>query len=99
MSEKSPDIPRKEVRLEKRVSRVEHTVRELSKDEIGDRSNFRRLLFRNFIGGLVRGGGTIVGIALVGTVLVFILQWAARANIEWLSEFIAELIRWIQRNM
>lgn len=99
MREATDELTVKPDRAEKRIRKLEKTVRQLTSDELSDRQSFRRLLVRNFVAGLVRGGGTVIGIALLGTVLVFLLKYLAESNMEGLSEFIAELLRWVQRSL
>jgi hypothetical protein len=74
-------------------------MRELSREELEDRRSLRRLLLRNFLGGIMRGVGTTIGIALVGTVGVYLLTKLAENDMPGLGEFIAEVVRWVQKKL
>lgn len=62
----------------------------------GDR---RGRLRRAFWEGAVRGLGHLVGFAVAGTVLVYILQYLARANLPLISDFVADVVTRVQLRM
>lgn len=84
---------------ERRIRALEKTVRILSREEIEDKRRLRRLMARSFLGGIARGAGTLVGIALMGTVGVYILTKLAEQNMAGLGAFLAEIVKWVQREM
>ncbi len=61
-----------------------------------DRKN--RLL-NAFLEGVMKGLGTTIGFAVVGTVLIYLLQSIARANLPLISDFLAEVITLVQLRM
>jgi hypothetical protein len=59
-------------------------------------NNPKRLLFINFIAGLARGLGIAVGFALLGAVVIYILQRLVVLNLPVVSDFIATLVHLVQ---
>lgn len=84
---------------EARLIRLERTVRQLTRESKEEKEPLRTLLWRNFLRGIMRGIGTAIGLALVGTVGVYILSKLAERNMAGLGAFFAELVRWIQRSL
>lgn len=56
----------------------------------------RPQLINAFLGGVMRGLGTTLGVALVGTVIVYLLQYLALANLPGISDFLAEVVTLVQ---
>ena len=86
-------------RQERRIRNLERTVRELSREGTEDRQRLRRLLGRSFLSGIARGVGSVVGVALVGAVLVYVLTKLAENGPAGLGAFLAEIVKWVQREM
>ena len=61
--------------------------------EMNDR---RARLLNAFLAGVLRGVGVSIGFALVGTALVWLLQYVARANLPGISDFLAQMITMVQ---
>lgn len=55
-----------------------------------------RLLYINFISGLARGFGIAVGFAILGTILIFILQKLVTLNLPVIGGIIAEIVTIVQ---
>lgn len=55
-----------------------------------------RLLYVNFISGLARGLGIAVGFAILGAILVIILQRLVSLNLPLIGGFIADLVEIVQ---
>lgn len=51
-----------------------------------------RLLWANFINGLVRGLGGAVGFTIVSAIVILILQWIVKQNLPYISDFIADIL-------
>lgn len=90
---------RKEESQRRRIARLELSVRQLTGEVKTEREPVKTLLWRNFLRGIMRGIGTAIGFALVGTIGVYILTKLAERNMAGLGAFFADLVRWIQRSM
>lgn len=55
-----------------------------------------RLLYINFISGLARGVGIVVGFAILGTVLLLVLKRLLMLHLPLVSSFIAQVIRLVE---
>lgn len=56
----------------------------------------KRLLYINFIAGIARGIGMAIGFAILGAVLIYMLQRLAILNLPVIGDFIAELVKIVQ---
>lgn len=59
----------------------------------------RRFFVLNFLAGLYRGFGLILGTALMGAVVLFILQRLFLLNLPLIGSVIADLIRIVQKEL
>ncbi len=59
----------------------------------------RRLLWANFLIGLVRGFGMAVGFALLGAIGLYLLQQLVLLNMPVISDFIAEIVVLVQQQL
>lgn len=62
-------------------------------------NNLPRLLFTSFIEGIMRGLGFTVGFTILGAVVIAILQRITVDNLPVIGEFLAEVIRLVERNL
>ncbi|SHJ18308.1 DUF5665 domain-containing protein [Desulfofundulus thermosubterraneus] len=58
-----------------------------------------RLLYVNFLSGLARGVGIAVGFALLGAILIMILQRLVMLNLPVIGGFIAEIVAIVQSRL
>lgn len=58
-----------------------------------------RLLYINFIAGLARGVGIAVGFAILGTIIIIILQRMVMLNLPVIGGFIAEIVAIVQSRL
>ena len=58
-----------------------------------------RLLYINFISGLARGLGTAVGFAILGAIMLLVLQHLVRLNLPVIGSFIAEIVAIVQSRL
>lgn len=61
--------------------------------------NRRRFMLMQFLGGLARGLGMAVGFTILGAVLVLMLQSLAQRNLPVIGDFLAEIVRIVQRRL
>lgn len=80
---------------------LEHRVRELAvnmekmklAEYVDLLENPYKLLFINFISGIARGLGIAIGFAILGAILVVVLQRLVALNLPLIGDFIADLVR------
>lgn len=61
--------------------------------------NRRRFMLMQFLGGLARGLGMAVGFTILGAALVLLLQSLAQRNLPVIGDFLAEIVRIVQRRL
>ncbi len=59
----------------------------------------RRLFLLNFLAGVYRGFGLVVGTALMGALILFILQRLFLLNLPLIGSVIADLIRIVEKEL
>ena len=59
--------------------------------------NTKKMLFRNFTSGILKGIGIGVGFSLITATIIYILQKIIRLNIPIISEYIADIIEIVQK--
>ena len=59
-------------------------------------SDRKRQRMDAFVGGILRGIGAMIGVALMGTVGVWILQYLAERNLPVISDFLAEVVTMVR---
>ena len=62
-------------------------------------SDTRRLIWVNFISGVARGFGFAVGFSLLGALFIVLLQRMAVDSLPVIGEFLAEVIRIVEKNL
>ena len=56
----------------------------------------RRLLYLNFLAGIVRGFGIAVGFTAVGAIFLYLLGMVAALNLPVIGHFVAEVARIVE---
>lgn len=83
--------------MDRLIAKLEETVQGLDKAGIAEWVElFRRpsrMLYLNFLAGVVRGFGVAVGFTLVSAVFLIFLGYIARLNLPIIGEFIADIAR------
>ena len=59
----------------------------------------RRRMLDAFLSGVMRGIGTVIGFAVLGTALIWLLQPVARANLPLISDFLAQVVTMVKLRM
>ena len=62
-------------------------------------SNRRRMLFSNFLYGMMRGLGFAIGFTVLGALVVVILKNLVSENMPVIGDFVAEVIHAIESRM
>ena len=65
-------------------------------DYVRFESDRKRRLMDAFLQGIMRGIGALVGFAVLGAVLIYVLQRIADKSLPWLSSFVAEIVRLVR---
>ncbi len=63
---------------------------------LNDMNDRRSRLLNAFLSGVLRGIGVMLGFAVIGTALVWLLQPIARANLPVISDFLAQVVTMVQ---
>jgi hypothetical protein len=83
--------------LEERVKELAMNMEKMKLAEyVGLLENPVRLLYINFISGIARGLGIAVGFAILGAIIVLILQKLVALNLPVIGNFIADLVKIVQ---
>ncbi|MCR8845729.1 DUF5665 domain-containing protein [Paenibacillus sp. SC116] len=61
--------------------------------------NMPRLLWVNFVAGVARGVGVVIGITFVTVLLLYVLQWLGALNLPLIGDFIADIVRIVQSQL
>ncbi|MDR1599033.1 MAG: DUF5665 domain-containing protein [Oscillospiraceae bacterium] len=61
--------------------------------------NIRRMFWTNFLSGMARGLGIAVGFSILGAVLITLLQRLAVENLPGIGNFLADVVRMVQRKL
>ena len=74
---------------------MEETLRRILAllEQMNDR---RERLLSAFLSGVLRGIGTMIGFAVLGTALLWLLQSIARANLPLISDFLAQVVTMVK---
>mgnify|MGYP003293926746 CR=1 FL=1 len=59
-------------------------------------SDRKKRLLDAFLQGIMRGIGALIGFAVLGAFLIYLLQKIADRSIPWISAFVAEIVRLVQ---
>ena len=59
----------------------------------------RRFMLMQFLGGVARGLGMAVGFTILGAALVLMLQGLAQRNLPVIGDFLADIVRIVQRRL
>ena len=62
-------------------------------------SDTKRLLWVNFVSGAARGLGFAVGFSILGALLIVLLSRITVDNLPVIGEFLADVIRVVERNL
>ena len=57
----------------------------------------RKMFFRNFTSGILRGIGIGIGFSIITGIIVYILQKIIRLNIPIVSKYVADIIEIVQK--
>ncbi len=83
--------------------RLEELANNLEKSKIHEYVDFvnnkKRLLYINFLGGVARGFGMAVGFTILGAIAIYILQKIISWNIPLIGDFIAEIVKIVQKRL
>lgn len=59
----------------------------------------REIIKRNLLAGIFRGVGIGIGVTLISSIIVIILQKAVKWNLPVIGEYIADIVDIVQKNL
>lgn len=62
-------------------------------------NNRKRLMRVNFFQGLARGFGMAIGFTLLGALFIYVLNQLIKLNLPVIGDFIAEIVKIVQKNL
>lgn len=90
----------KDKKLEHLIARLESVLRMVERSGVEElmvyRKDFKKTLRHTFLMGIARGLGTAIGITILGAVVLYILQRIAKANLPFIGDAIAEIMRIVE---
>lgn len=87
-------------RLEKKLDNIGLSMEKMKLVEyVSYLEHPRKLIWPNFVSGVAKGFGTVVGLTVVTAVAVYILKFLLTLNLPVISSYIAELIVLIQKEL
>ncbi len=92
-----------EKRLRPLIAQVERLATNAEKLRLSEYlqyvSDTKRLLWVNFVSGAARGLGFAVGFSILGALLIVLLSRITVDNLPVIGEFLADVIRVVERNL
>lgn len=83
--------------------KLDKISKQLEKSKISEyvdiMNNRKRLLYINFLGGLVRGFGMAIGFTLLGALALYILNKMITWNLPVIGGFISDIVKIVQENL
>lgn len=87
-------------RLEKKLDDIGLRMERMKLAEyVSYLENPRKLIWSNFLSGVAKGFGTLVGLTVVAAIAVYVLKFLLTLNLPLISSYIAELIVLIQKEL
>ena len=87
-------------RLFERAERIARQMEQLNLDAyLRYVRDWRKRLVSEFASGVVRGVGFSIGFTLISAMILFFLRNAAIANLPVIGEFVADVIRIVERSL
>ncbi|MFW6278727.1 MAG: DUF5665 domain-containing protein [Bacillota bacterium] len=59
----------------------------------------KRMMFVNFLAGMARGLGFVIGATLLGSIFLFLLYQLANLNLPVIGEFVARIVTIVQEQL
>ena len=102
IKDEAKEIPESKIllRLEKKLDNLGLRMEKMKLAEyVSYLEHPRKLIWVNFIGGVAKGFGTIVGLTVVAALAVYFLRFLLTLNLPLIGSYIAELIIMIQKEL
>lgn len=85
------------------IAQLERLLNDLERMQLEDYLNYvsdrRKLLLNNFLIGIARGLGTALGVAVLGALVIGLLQRLVEVNIPVIGDFLANMVRIVQARL
>lgn len=104
MSEKQQDeLNRLSQSLDKIEQQLIKVANDMERTQIADYVNLMnrpfKLMWRNLLVGIARGVGSIIGIAVFATLILYLLQMLGALNLPIVGDYIADIVRIVQKQL
>ena len=87
-------------RIEKKLDDIGLSMEKMKLTEyVSYLENPRKLIWSNFVSGVAKGFGTVVGLTVVTACVLYFLKFLLTLNLPLISSYIAEFIRLIQKEL
>ncbi len=87
-------------RLGKKVDDLSLSIEKAKIGEYVDLMNDKKkLLYINFVIGIVRGFGMAIGFTILGALVIYILQMIIDLDLPLIGSFISEIVKIVQENL
>jgi hypothetical protein len=89
--------------LEDISKKIDVLAVKLEKSKIDEYMNYlenpKKLILPNFLAGVARGFGMLIGFALLGAFAIYILQRIVELNLPGIGKFISDIVDIVQQNL
>lgn len=84
-------------------TRIDQLAANMEKSQVAEYVNLMqrpwKLILKNMLAGLSRGVGYAIGISFFAATIVYILQWVGALNLPIVGDYIADLVRVVQKQL
>lgn len=93
------DRSREERRLIKKIDELNRNLENSNISRLSELvGDSKKLFFKNFISGIIRGFGISIGFTILSAIIVYFLQKIIRLNIPVISEYIMDVVDIVEKN-
>ncbi|MFD0671994.1 DUF5665 domain-containing protein [Cohnella sp. GCM10027633] len=83
--------------------RIDQLAANMEKSQLKEYVNLMQkpwtLIFKNLLSGMARGVGYAIGFSFFAAVIVYVLQWIGALNLPIVGDYIADIVRVVQRQL
>ena len=93
--------------LKKKIFNIEKIIKNINKTLIESNiqdialivGDTKRLIWKNFIGGIFRGIGIGIGVTLISAILIYVLQKIVILNIPVIGDYVSDIVEIIKAKL
>lgn len=102
-SEQEEELSKLKSSLEKIEQQLTKVSNNIERTQIADYVDLMnrpfKLLWRNLLAGVARGIGSVIGIAVFATLILYMLQMLGALNLPIVGDYIADIVRIVQKQL